>query len=264
MKIRWIAVGCTIGLAITSFSGCGNSKNPVLITAHRGDSSMAPENTLAAFEKAIEAGADFIELDVTETKDGVLVILHDNSLERTAELEKNVWEITYDEIQELDAGSWFSEEYAGERIPTLQEVIDVCKGEIKLNIEIKSTGFESEEFIDKIVSCIQENELQEECIVTSFNYSMVQEVKSIDESIKTGIVLSGDKQELSKFNDMDLFSISYKILDKDMVEEAHAMGKAVHVWTVNEKSDLRKFQKMGVDSIITNYPKEASKICNGR
>ena len=209
IKKIWIVVA---GILVLGVSGCGSHQNPVLIAAHRGDSSSAPENTLAAFEKAIEMGADFIELDVAETKDGVLVILHDNSLERTAQLTANIWDVTYEETQELDAGSWFNESYSGEKIPTLQEAIDVCKGKIKMNIEIKSTRHESENFVKQIVKTIQENQLQGDCIVTSFDYQMVQEVKELDPSIQTGVVLSKDEQKLSDFEDMDLFSIYWKIL----------------------------------------------------
>ena len=258
MRVIWIAAASM--LALGSF-GCSASMLPVLIAGHRGDSSAAPENTLAAFEKAIEGGADFVELDVTETQDGALVILHDDSLERTTGLMENVWDVTYEEIQQLDAGSWFSEDYTGERIPTLQEAIDVCKGKIKMNIEIKSAGHESEEFVGKIVKTIQDNELQEGCIVTSFDYFMVKEVKELDPSIQAGVVLSQKEQKLADYRDMDIFSIYWKILDKSMVEEAHKMGKQVHVWTVNERKDMKRFQKMGADCIITNEPRLAKEVC---
>lgn len=261
MNIKKILIA-VVGILVLGVSGCGSHQNPVLIAAHRGASSSAPENTLAAFEKAVEMGADFIELDVAETKDGVLIILHDDSLERTAQLTANIWDVTYEETQELDAGSWFDESYSGEKIPTLQEAIDICKGKIKMNIEIKSTGHESADFVEQIVQTIRSNQLQEACIVTSFDYPMVQEIKELDPSIRTGVVLSKEEQRLSDFDDMDLFSIYWKILDKTMVEEAHSMGKQVHVWTVNKQKDMRRFQKMGVDCIITNDPGLADKVCN--
>lgn len=257
MKKNLLALGIAASLIL---GGCGRNGNPVMITAHRGDQSAAPENTLSAFEAAIENGADYVELDVTETKDGILVILHDDSLMRTTGLEKNIWDVTYEETQKLDAGSWYSGEFAGERIPTLEEVIRLCKGKIKMNIEIKVTGHESKEFVEKIVALIQKEELSNQCIVTSFDYDTVRMVKELDSSLQAGPILSGKEQNLENYQDMDLFSISGKILTKDMVEEAHKMGKPVHVWTVNDKSKIKKFWRMGVDNIITNDPGLVRKI----
>lgn len=257
MKKNLLALGIAASLIL---GGCAGTNKQVMITAHRGDQSAAPENTLSAFEAAIENGADYIELDVTETKDGVLVILHDDSLMRTAGLEKNIWEVTYEETQQLDAGSWYSEDFAGEKIPTLEEVIELCKGKIKMNIEIKVAGQESEEFVEKIVNLIQKEDLLSQCIVTSFDYDTVRTVKELAPSIQAGPILSKEGENLADYQDMDVFSISSKILTKDMVKEAHEMGKPVHVWTVNDKSKIKKFWRMGVDNIITNDPGLVSKV----
>lgn len=258
MKKRILVIGASI---IWGLSGCvQESSIHTMVTAHRGDQATAPENTLAAFQAAIDSGADFIELDVTETKDGVLVILHDDSLQRTASLDKNIWEVTYAETQELDVGSWYSEKFAGERIPTLEEVIQLCRDKIKLNIEMKVTGNESEQFEEKLVDMIVQENFQEQCIVTSFNYETVKEVKKLEPSIQTGPILSGEGWNLADYRDMDLFSIHEQILTKELVEEAHSMGMPVHVWTVNDEKDIRHFQEMGVDNIITNYPGKAKEL----
>lgn len=110
---------------------------PVQITAHRGASGSAPENTLIALQKAIEAGADYAEIDVQETSDGRLVLLHDPDLKRTTGLKKNIWQTTYNELKHLDAGSWFSDEFSAERIPLLEDAIELVRGKMLLNIELK-------------------------------------------------------------------------------------------------------------------------------
>ena len=258
MRKEVVMIGLIVVLCLT---GCNSANgNPVMITAHRGDQSAAPENTLAAFQAAIDNGADFIELDVTETKDGKLVILHDDSLKRTASLDKNIWEVTYEEICDLDAGSWYAARFAEEKIPTLEETIRLCKDKIKLNIEIKVTGHESAQFEENIVKMIQDEKIQKQCIVTSFNYNTVKEVKQLDSSIQTGAIISGEDWSVSDYQDMDLFSMHEKVLTKELVEEAHSMGMTVHVWTVNDEKDIKHFQKMGVDNIITNEPGKAKKI----
>lgn len=257
MKKGLLILGIAASLIL---EGCTRTENQIMITAHRGDQSAAPENTLSAFEAAIENGADYVELDVIETKDRILVILHDDSLMRTAGLEKNIWDVTYEETQKLDAGSWYSGDFVGERIPTLEEVIELCKGKIKMNIEIKVAGHESEEFVEKVVDLIQREEILSQCIVTSFDYDTVRKVKELEPSIQAGLILSKEGKNLADYQDMDLFSISRKILTKDLVEEAHKMGKPVYVWTVNKKREIKKFWRMGVDNIITNDPGLVRKI----
>ena len=186
MKKSLLILGIAASLIL---GGCVRTENHIMITAHRGDQSAAPENTLSAFEAAIENGADYVELDVTETKDGILVILHDDSLMRTTGLEKNIWDVTYEETQKLDAGSWYLADFAGERIPTLEEVIGLCKGKIKMNIEIKIAGYESKEFVEKVVALIQREEILNQCIVTSFDYDTVRKVKELEPAIQVGLIL---------------------------------------------------------------------------
>jgi len=139
-----VAALSLLGASVTSYGllESGDLEDRVTIVAHRGSSKAAPENTLAAIERAIEDGAHYAEIDVQETADGVVVVLHDTDLKRLTGLDKKIWEATYDEIRELDVGSWFSPEFAGERIPTLLETFEFADRRIPLIIELKLNGHE--------------------------------------------------------------------------------------------------------------------------
>ena len=226
-----------------------------MVMAHRGSSYDAPENTMLAFENAISAMADYIELDVHETKDGEIVVLHDPSLKRTTGVNKKIWNVTYDEIKDLDAGSYFGddEEFAECRIPTLREVIEQTQGRIKFNIEIKLSDNEPE-LVAKVAALIQEYELWDDCYVTSMNYEALKEIKKIDETIKTGYVLTIAYGSFYNLEYCDAFSINAAYVNKNMVDAIHNRGKQIFVWTVNSKSKAEEMTAMGVDALITDNP----------
>jgi len=148
----------------------------VAVTAHRGSSKLAPENTLSAVRRAIEDGADFAEIDVQETADGVVVLFHDTDLMRIAGLKKNIWQVTYPEIKSLDVGSWFSKDYIGERIPTLVETIELARDKIKLNIELKFNGHEKQ-LVTNVVKIIEDHQFKSRCVISSLNFAGLQQVK---------------------------------------------------------------------------------------
>lgn len=226
-----------------------------MVMAHRGSSYDAPENTMLAFENAMVAMADYIELDVHETKDGEIVVLHDPSLKRTTGVDKKIWNVTYDEIKDLDAGSYFGddEEFAECRIPTLREVIEQTKGRIKLNIEIKLSDHEPE-LVAKVAGLIEEYELWDDCYVTSMNYEALKQIKKIDESIKTGYVLTIAYGSFYNLDYCDAFSINAAYVNKNMVDAIHNRGKQIFVWTVNSESKAEEMTAMGVDALITDNP----------
>ena len=226
-----------------------------LIMAHRGYSAAAPENTLPAFEKAIEEGFTAAELDVQMTKDGVIVVLHDSSLARTAGVDKKIWDVTYDEIKDLDNGSFFSKEYAGTVIPTLDEVIKLCRGDEKLflNIEIKRTGHD-EGITQKVIDLIVENNFMNQCDITSQDYSTIEEVRSLNPDILTAytsVIGIGNIQDLEA---ADIISISETFATYDNIRSLHKAGKRVFVWTVNEEETMERLISLNVDAILTNNP----------
>ena len=221
--------------------------------AHRGYSYAAPENTLEAVMAAVDATSDYVEIDVHETKDGVVVVMHDDSLRRTTGVSKKIYSVTYDEIKDLDAGSWFSEEFSSCRIPTLEEIMEYADGKIKLNIEIKLSKNEPE-LVEKVAMLIKEYDFYDDCYVTSMNYEALTEIKKYDERIKTGYVLQVAYGNFYNISDIDAFSINYAYVTKNLVDTIHHKGKEIFAWTVNSKSTAERMTAMGVDAIITDNP----------
>lgn len=223
------------------------------VTAHRGDSINAPENTIAAFESAIVHFSDWIELDLKQTKDGVIVVMHDSNLKRTAGINKNIWEVTYNEIKDLDVGAWFSEEFVGEKIPTLDEAIKHIDGRAKLNIELKPTGHEKD-FEQEVVRIIMENGIEDECVVTSLKYDTLKRIKEIAPEIKTIFVTGVAYGKFADLKYADGFSIEQNFITKKLVKNIKDREKELFVWTVNNVNDVQKMVELGVDNIISDNP----------
>ena len=232
------------------------------ITAHRGSSSGAPENTMAALEKAVEEMADRAEIDVQETADGVMVLCHDTSLKRVAGVNKKVSDLTLEQIKKLDVGRWFSSEYQGEQIPTLEEVMEYAKGKIDLNIEIKNLG-NSSGLPEKVIELVEKHEMQEQCVITSTNRFYLKRVKAVNPEIRTGYIISAAYGNFYSDDFIDLISIRSSFVTERMIESAHEAGKAVHAWTVNGKVEMERLKQLGVDDMITDRPVLAREILYG-
>lgn len=231
----------------------------IQVTSHRGFSHDVPENTLPAIEKAIEEQADFVEVDVRVTGDGELVLLHDNNLKRTAGVSKKIWDITYPEIAELDAGSWLSKEFAGIKIPTLREVFELSKGKVMLNLDLKYRT-EEEELAEKVVALIREYEMEWQCVVTSTSLKCLEKVKELNTDIRTGYITYQIYSGLYENEAVDFFSMKYNLVSKGVVRQVHKKGKEIHVWTVNSKTEFERLERIGVDNIITDNPAYAKQV----
>lgn len=256
--LRLFSFGSLFAILVSlsiSFFGCTMKKadQKLIITAHRGASGWAPENTLAAFKKAIDMGSDYSELDVHLSKDGEVVLLHDSELDRTTDGEGGMWNYTLAELKKLDAGSWFSAEFAGEPLPTLREVIRAVKGKMKLNIEIKISGNEPD-IAEKVVEIVRAENFIDECMITSFDKAAVVRCKKIAPEIKTGFIFNEKNTEDYLNGSWEILSCKYTVVNQDFVNGARKAGKLIHVWTVNEKDMMKKIIAFGVDGIITNYP----------
>ena len=229
----------------------------VTITAHRGDCSSAPENTLAAFELAIENGADIIELDVRQTKDGEIVVMHDESLKRVCGVNKKVGKLTYEELMKYSPGKKYrgpnEELYREEKIPTLQEVIDLVGDRAKLNIELKPAKTDKN-LSQKVAEIIGENNYYDNCFVASLTYGAIRRVKVADPEIKTVYVMAVAMGDFYDLEYADGFSIKYRYINSEIIKQAHKRGKEVYAWTVDDKQILESMMLMNVDSIITNNP----------
>lgn len=229
----------------------------VTITAHRGDSAHAPENTIPAFEKAIENGADVIELDVRQTKDGEVVIMHDENIKRTCGVNKKVGKITYDELLTYNAAENYKgknkKDYDFVAVPTLREAIETVGDQAEMNIEIKTAKTDTD-LVEQVVEILHEYDYVDNCVVTSPSYKAIQKVKELDPEIKTVYVMSVAMGDFYKLEAADAFSVKARFINNEMIKQAHDNGKDVYAWTIDTRDDLENMMLLNVDSIITNNP----------
>ncbi|MFR1718230.1 MAG: glycerophosphodiester phosphodiesterase family protein [Ruminococcus callidus] len=252
------ALGLNLSYVYSVFTGKANFRlalfqNPTVM-AHRGLSADAPENTLYAFSDAISVGADFIELDVQQTRDGVLVVMHDSNLKRTTGVNKDIWDVDYADIQNLDAGSWFDPAYANARIPTLEETLQFVDKRAKLNIEIKPTKHGSDTLEQDVAELITRYQYTDACYVTSFSYGSLKKVKEANPEIRTGYLMSVAYGQFYSLKYADAFSLNKVFVTSQVVNAAHQQGKQIFAWTVNGMSEVRSLCNLHVDSIITDDP----------
>jgi glycerophosphoryl diester phosphodiesterase len=225
--------------------------------AHRGASALAPENTIAAFERAVELGADAIEFDIHLSRDGELVVIHDDTLDRTTDGSGPVRERRLGELMRLDAGRWFGEGFAGQRIPSLDEVLDRFAGKVALALEIKagSTFFPGIE--EKVISALRERAAIDQAAVASFDHYALRRLKEIEPTIRTAALLVGRPVSLSALAGpakADGLALEASFVTKTEVEACRASGLQLAVWVVNDPAQMRHFIRLGVDGIITDRP----------
>lgn len=217
----------------------------MMIMGHRGAANLEPENTLRSIARAIEIGVDAVEIDVRLTRDEEIVVIHDETLDRTTNGKGFVKRYTLEELKEFDAGK-------GERIPTLQEVMDLTADKVCLVIELKEKGTEK-----KVVEMIQNNEVAHRVYVISFWHRLVQAVKRLDGDIKTGVLLVGCPVDLSVAAraSADAFVMRYRFVDGQFVQMAHNGGLKVFLWNIDDPDLLERYVAMGVDGIGSNDPR---------
>lgn len=232
-----------------------------LVIAHRGANAEAPENTLLAFELAIEAGADLVEFDVHVAADGEIVVMHDSSVRRTTDGHGKVQEMSVAELKQLDAG-------AGQPVPTLQEVINLCKNKIGLCVEVKDKGMAG-----PLVEAIRVNGIRDAVLVCSFHHRELRAIRELDKLIPvatlepkgsgwatawvTTLVKPHKFPVHAKWVGAACTHPFYPLVKRKMVEKATDMGIRVHPWTVDAPKRLLKLKKRGVHGVITNDPRLA-------
>lgn len=222
------------------------------ITAHRGASLNYPENTMLAFTAAKAEGANWIELDVQQTSDGKLVVLHDHNLVRTTGMRQNIWQTTYTDLQNLDAGSFLSPEFKDARIPLLEEVISWAKrNTIKLNIELKPHGHETN-LEQSVTNLIQTTNFTNSCVVSSQYYHVLENLKNLNPNLQTVYVMSIAYGDLYTLPAADSFSIEARNITPRLVNSLHDHGKDIYAWTVNSSENIQRMIDLGVDNIITD------------
>jgi glycerophosphoryl diester phosphodiesterase len=238
----------------TAFLQGFNIHRTVDLTGHRGSKVSAPENTLSALRQAISEGADYAEIDVQTTADGEVVLLHDADLMRVASVNRRLRDMNYHELKDIDVGSWFAPQFSNERIPTLQEAIDLARGRIKLNIELKYT-WSDPNLTRKVGEIIRQKDFASDCVVSSLNFQAVREVKQAFPELVAGFIVFQVAGNLSRM-DANFLSINAAKATPRLVRQLHARERAVHVWTVNDFKNFISMIEMGVDNIITDHPRD--------
>jgi glycerophosphoryl diester phosphodiesterase len=239
---------------------------PLQRIAHRGASGqgLAPENTLASFEKAIELGVDAVEIDVHLTADNRVVVIHDKAVDRTTDGSGPVDTMTLDEIRELSAGNWYDKQFACERIPTLEETLDLIGWRALLLIEAKT-----EEAADKAVSIIRAQRAQSRVVMQSFLGPAVRTINRLDSRIPTAFLMTGGEAVLRRKTGVvkrvlklgaNALALKYTAATPDLVNMFLSRAMGIWVWTVDEEEDMRVMIEMGVGGIITNYPDRLNKV----
>lgn len=227
----------------------------VIIEAHRGDSANAPENTLSAFRRALDLGADSIELDVHPALDGTLMVIHDSTLDRTTNGTGAIQTKTVEQLRRLDAGTWLAPEFADEKIPSLEEVFTLLAGSrTNLNIEIKASpsGFNVPR---ALVNLLRRFGRERDYIVSSFNLQALLEVRKIEPQMQLALIGKGPQiLPQAKLHGLPWIHGEFSTVDKPLIEAAHALGMRVNIWTMDDPSRFAYWKGIGVDKICTNCP----------
>lgn len=233
------------------------------ILAHRGFSAAAPENTIAAFKAAIEAGADGFELDVHMTRDGELVVIHDETVDRTTNGTGWVKDLTLRELKELDAGLWFSPQFVNERIPTLGEVLELVRDSKHIvNIELKNNLLAYPGMEEKVIKEVEKLGM-ETVSFSSFNHVSVYNLSQLHPSFKTGTLYDepiSDSWSYAKSLGASAIHPHHLLVTEEVVMRAHEYGIRVHPYTVDQEDEAKRLIGLGVDAIITNVPDRLKKL----
>ena len=241
---------------------------PPVRIAHRGASGkgLAPENTLAAFELALEIGVDALEIDVHATRDGQIVVLHDADLQRTTNRSGLVRELTFDQIRKADAGGWFGKPFRGERVPTLQEVLDLARNRALVMIEVKA-----DYIAERTLQIIADAKAEAQVVLQSFNPETVRRIRSLEPGIPAAQLIgklgtAAPRQQARKLaqrilrDGANALAIWHGALSPALFDEMRKRAISVWTWTVDEKESMRALALLGVQGIITNYPNRLNRV----
>jgi glycerophosphoryl diester phosphodiesterase len=248
----------------------GYGQGRPLVIAHRGACDVAPENTLAAFEAAVQAGADGIELDVTRCASGEIVVIHDDTVDRTTNGSGRVAELPLGALRELDAGTWFDASFARQRIPLLSEVLDSVGSRLRMiNIEIKGMRFGGDGIEAEIAELVRQRGLEQRVLISSFNPLALWRMRRAARGLACALLyFSAAQTPVARWLVLNLLRPQavhpqYKMVNGAYMAWARARKLCVNVWTVNEATHMRAMSELGVDGIITNHPGALRQLLDG-
>jgi len=239
------------GLGVYLLRGV-RGRGEAVVIAHRGAAAVAPENTLAAVEEAIAQGADYVEIDVQETADDEIAVLHDSDLMKVAGVDLKIRDATADRLREIDIGSWFGARFAAERVPRLRDVLERARGRAKVVIELKYYGHD-ENLEQRVVDQVETLGQAHEVVVMSLDYGALRKMRALRPDWTLGLLTAkavGDLTEL----DADFLAVHAGLATRRFVRRAHARGKLVYAWTVNDPVQMFRLLNLGVDGLITDEP----------
>jgi glycerophosphoryl diester phosphodiesterase len=263
-----VAIRATLAFLVLAF-GVGwfmvsrlDFKTDVLVTAHRGASLYAPENTMAAFRAALDAGATYVELDVQHTRDGRIVVLHDRDFMRVGSDPRRVGELTAAELAAIDVGGRFGAAFTGERAPLLEDVIELARGRMKINVELKYNVPDAT-LAPAVIELLRREGFVDQVVITSLDPAALEQVEGIEPRLQTGHIVTAAVGDVVR-TPADFLSLSSARATPAFIRRAHAAGKQVHAWTVNKPEVMLRMIEAGVDNVITDDPALLAQVIRAR
>lgn len=237
-------------------------KDDIVVIAHRGAAGSAPENTLASIRQAIADGTDWIEIDVQESVDGEVIVIHDSDFMKLAGVNLKVWDGTLEEIRAIDVGSWFGSEFADERVPTLAEVLKEADGRCRVIIELKYYGHD-QQLEQRVVEIVEQANMVDEVKIMSLSYQGIQKIRALRPNWTIGLLVAQAAGDLAQL-DVDFLAVNQSIVKAPLIRAADVAGKQVLVWTINDAVSMSRVITFGVDGIITDEPRLAREVLQQR
>ncbi|MDG2185671.1 MAG: glycerophosphodiester phosphodiesterase [Mariniblastus sp.] len=253
-----LAIGLVAGLLIAGGMGWSLARNlrlsddDVSIIAHRGASKLAPENTMAAIQQAIRDNADWVEIDVQETADNHIIVFHDSDFMKLANNPLKIWDATLADVQAIDIGSWFDEQFSDQRAPTLREVLKACKGKIRVLIELKYYGHDVD-LENRVAEIVEAEGMENQIEIMSLELAAVKKMKSLRPSWRVGLLMSVATGNLAA-SEADFLAVNAAFIDRGMIKTAGSRNQKVLAWTVNDAASMSTMIGMGVNGLITDNP----------
>lgn len=233
-------------------------EDDVEIIAHRGASAIAPENTLAAMRQAIDYATDWVEIDVQETSDDQVVVFHDSDFMKLARIDLKIWDATMADLATIDIGSHKDPAFSSERVPTLSDLLTTCKGKTKVVIELKYYGHDKD-LEQRVLDIVNAHKMSSDVMYMSLNLDAVTEVKELNPKCRAGLLMSVLSGNIHDTN-ADFLAVNAMFVNRSFIQRAHACGKEVYVWTINDAVTMSRMIGIGVDGLITDKPDLARQV----
>lgn len=262
LSLRWLWLLGVVGMVavvggLWLLAGSRSTEDGIVL-AHRGAAAVRPENTLASFDKACEDLADYVELDVQETADGHVVVMHDSDYMKIAGNPMKVWDAKLEQLNQIDIGTRFSPAYSDQRTPLLKEALRLCKGRAKVDIELKYYGH-NQRLVERVIQIVEEEGMQDQVILMSLHLPFVEDLKRSRPKWTVGLLAAVAVGDLSKVP-ADFLALNTRSISSALVDRAHRREKMVYVWTIDHPVLMSYYLGMGVDGIITNRPGTARQV----